>query len=125
MCFHIRASLLLSLKLLFDVLSLGQGPLLSALRKQNVTFLLQMISLPLAMLTYIAFVQWFGLIGSVFSTLFMLLFQNIVREWYINAKLAIHTWDVRSFFSFDEYDRVVLRKLKNGVFRVLKKSSPA
>ncbi len=115
--------LLFMIKLFLDVFSLGHAPLLSGLRKQNFKFLVQVVSLPVGIILYILFVYWFGLIGSVLSGLALVLFKVVVEQWYIEKKLHIKTWDIKSFLSFDAYDRILIEKIKGMFLGILKRKN--
>lgn len=100
--------LILMLNMFIEVFAIGQSPLLYSYKKQRALFTVRWFVIPLRIVSQIVFVYFFDVWGLVISVLSMSFFSASVRE-YLLRTLGIKLWNWKYFFTFDDYDRSVLR----------------
>lgn len=110
---------LMALRLPLNAFSISQAPLLTILKEQKYIFLMALVNAASVMLLLPLFMSLFGLVGVVAEWLITVLLIIFLREIYLRRKYGISSIDVRSFFTIDHYDKVIVRRILHR-FRVSK-----
>lgn len=111
-----------SLHLLVEVFSLGQTEVFYALKEQRWAFMVSMTVIFVRIISQIALIYFLGIIGVVVSWLLVSFLSAFLRELVLVYKLKFPLWNWRAFFTYDEYDRIILQMVRQKISRFIPKS---
>lgn len=106
------------LRLFIDAFSLGHSPFFYALKKQKITFAINMYAIGASVLLQFLFTYLWGLTGTILSILVLALSITIVREYILNRLLGFPITRLKDLFTFDKYDKLLLDQVKTKLLRI-------
>lgn len=99
---------ILVIKLLFNAFTATQPAVLCAKHDQKFLFYCNVISTFSVIIFSSLLMIRFGLIGAILEALITVMIIDIMREVYLRNKYNIKTISIKSFFSIDETDKMIL-----------------
>lgn len=102
---------LMALRLPLNAFSISQAPLLTVLKEQRYVFFLALVNATSMLVLLPLLMSKFGLIGAVLEWLITVLLIIFLREIYLRRKYRISSIDLKSFFTLDQYDKVIFRRI--------------
>ncbi|OHA15162.1 MAG: hypothetical protein A3G52_03470 [Candidatus Taylorbacteria bacterium RIFCSPLOWO2_12_FULL_43_20] len=119
---HYIAAVLLIKIVLFDLFidafSVGQSAVLYGLKQQKLSLLINMIMQVIILASQIVLITSLGVVGASISVLVTGFSSYLLRRYILEKKLNFSPasgW--RVFFTYDEYDKLIVDKIKNNLFR--------
>lgn len=102
---------ILIFKLLFNAFAFTQVPFLYVYKNQRFLFASALFDALLVLAVSPLLMQLWGVSGLVIESLLTLTIITGFREWYIRRRYAVKSISLKSLFSFDQYDRVLLKEI--------------
>lgn len=94
-----------------DVLEFGQSIVLISLRKQKFMFISGIFNKMTKIGLCISLTYFFGLVGTVAGKILTPFIFAIIYEWFLQKWYLFPTISIKSFFTFDKYDKLFLTKI--------------
>ncbi len=114
--------IVLMFNLCLGVFAIGQSAVLYAYQQQKVMFGARGIILTARLVLQIVLVSLFGIWGLVFSVICMDFLTSAIREYILRKRLNFSLWEWEPFFTFDQYDRIVLQSLREKALKIFRRS---
>src|SRR3989344_5787524 len=119
---HYIAAVLLIKIVLFDLFidafSVGQSAVLYGLKQQKLSLLINMIMQVIILASQIVLITSLGVVGASISVLVTGFSSYLLRRYILEKKLNFsHASGWRVFFTYGEYDKLIVDKIKNNLFR--------
>lgn len=102
---------LMAIRLPLNAFSISQAPLLTVLKEQRYVFFLALVNATSMLILLPLLMTKFGLVGAVLEWLITVLLIITLREIYLRRKYHISSIDLRSFFTIDQYDKMIFRRI--------------
>lgn len=104
---------LMALRLPLNAFSISQAPLLTVLKEQRYVFFLAIVNaVSVIILMPLLMLKW-GIAGAAVEGLITVILIISLREIYLRRKHHISSVSLRSFFIVDEYDKIILNRIKD------------
>lgn len=110
---------LMALRLPLNAFSISQAPLLTILKEQRYVFFLALVNATSMLILLPLLMSKFGLIGAVLEWLITVLLIIFLREIYLRRKYRISSIDLKSFFTIDQYDKIILGRIGRKLRRFI------
>lgn len=110
---------LMALRLPLNAFSISQAPLLTILKEQRYVFFLALVNATSMLILLPLLMSKFGLIGAVLEWLITVLLIIFLREIYLRRKYSISSIDLKSFFTIDQYDKIILGRIGRKLRRFI------
>lgn len=102
---------LMALRLPLNAFSVAQAPLLTVLKEQRYVFFLAIVNAVSVISLSPLLMMRFALPGAVVEGLITVSVIILIREIYLRRKYGLPSISFGSFFTIDQYDKMILRKL--------------
>jgi len=102
---------LMALRLPLNAFSISQAPLLIVLKEQRYLFFLSLVNTASMLLFLPLLMSTLGLPGVVIEWLITVLIVIVLREIFLRRKHQLASVSLKSFFTVDKYDKMVVRRL--------------
>lgn len=102
---------LMALRLPMNAFSISQAPLLIVLKEQRYVFFLSLVNAASMLLFLPLLMATLGLPGVVIEWLITVLIVIALREIFLRRKYQLASVSLRSFFTVDKYDKMIVRRL--------------
>jgi O-antigen/teichoic acid export membrane protein len=104
---------LLSFRLFLDSMSIGHTSIFYAYKKQKLLFWIYLYaSIQSVAITWF-FLYYFGLVGLIVGYLIHIFLIVLVRIFFIKKYIGILNFKIRDFFKYDEYDKMIVERIKS------------
>lgn len=107
-----------------DTYKVGQAALIYGLNQQKFQFFLAQFGLLLQLVLDISFTYYWGVMGIIFSWHLQAIILGIATNRYLHKKFNVVTWDWNGFFSYDEYDQILVERIKKISYTTVRKLLP-